>query len=117
MILAGAAAVVFSIIYGPTRAVAALLCGIAAVLAGTIEVSWREHFSGYRSHALLLSILPVVAMHTAVVLIVSAFTTFPHLANAALVAVDVALVLVLFRHLRARYTEASVRLAARGTSQ
>jgi hypothetical protein len=108
---------VFSIIYGPTRAVAALLCGIAAVLAGTIEVTWREHFSGFRSHALLLSILPVVAMHTAVVLIVGAFTTFPHLANAVLVALDVALVLVLFRYLRTRYAEASARPAGRAVRQ
>ncbi len=111
VILAGAAAVVFGVIDGPSRAAPALLIGIGAVAVGTGEVSWREHFSGYRSHALLLALIPVVALHTAIVLGVNAFATFPRAANVALVAVDLVLVFALFRYLRARYVEARTRTA------
>jgi hypothetical protein len=105
-IVAGGCAVVFALVAGPLGAAPALLGGIAAVLAGTAEVSWREHISGYRSHAVLLALLPVAAFHTAVVVGVGALTPFPRVANAALLAIDVGLWFFLFRYLRARYVEA-----------
>ena len=37
-----------------------LFAGIAAVLIGTVEVTLREHLSGYRSHTLILALLPVI---------------------------------------------------------
>jgi hypothetical protein len=37
-----------------------LLCGMALGSLAGLETALREHFSGYRSHALLLSALPAV---------------------------------------------------------
>ena len=50
-----------------------VLLGIGTLLAtaGVIELTAREHFSGYRSHVLLLAFLPVVAGHTVVALWIS----------------------------------------------
>jgi hypothetical protein len=90
-----------------------VLVGIGAVVVGTIEVTWREHRAGYRSHTLLLSFLPVVVLHSAVLLTVGAFTAPPRLLNVALLAADVAVFLVLFRVLRSRFLDARARAAAR----
>lgn len=90
-----------------------LLAGVAAVALGTIEVTLREHRAGFRSHTLLLSVLPVVAMHSSIVLIVSAFTAAPAVLSAGLLLLDVAVFGVLFKLLRASYLNARVRAAAR----
>jgi hypothetical protein len=37
-----------------------LLCGMALASLAGLETALREHFSGYRSHALLLAALPAV---------------------------------------------------------
>ena len=79
------------------------------MLIGTLEVTLREHFSGYRSHALLLAVLPVIVLHTAIVLSLSSFLSFPRSANLALLALDLAVAFVLYRFLRARYLEARRR--------
>lgn len=84
----------------------ALAAGLAAVLIGTIEVTLREHRSGYRSHALLLAALPVIVFHSAVVLILAAFTSVPRLLNVGLLVVDVALFAFLFKLWRARFLDA-----------
>jgi hypothetical protein len=39
---------------------AMLLCGMALASLAGLETALREHFSGYRSHALLLAALPAV---------------------------------------------------------
>jgi hypothetical protein len=83
-----------------------LLTGIAAVLIGTVEVTLREHLSGYRSHALILALMPVVVFHIAVVLIVGALTSVPRLLNVGLLALDAALFGFLFKLLRARFLDA-----------
>jgi hypothetical protein len=116
LIVAGGVAVVFAMFNGPASSVPALFAGLAAVLIGTVEVTAREHFSGYRSHALLLAVLPVVVLHTVLVVILSSFVSFPPVGNLALVALDLAVAYVLFRYLRARYVEARRRalLARRG---
>ncbi len=41
---------------------AALLVGIAVCTLGVLEVTAREHFSGYRSHATLLAAVPAAAI-------------------------------------------------------
>lgn len=43
------------------------LIGVGLLLAtvGVIELCVREHFSGFKSHTLLLAFIPVVALHTA----------------------------------------------------
>jgi hypothetical protein len=106
LIVAGVVAVAFALANGPTHSVPALLAGIGAVAIGTLEVTLREHFAGYRSHALLLALVAVAVMHAAVVLVVSSFAAFPRAANVALLAIDAAVAFVLFRFLRARYVEA-----------
>ncbi len=89
-----------------------MLAGVLAVALGTIEVTLREHRSGFRSHTLLLSLLPIVVLHITTVLVVSAFTTVSSLLNAALLAVDAALFLALFKLLRVRFLDARTRAAA-----
>jgi hypothetical protein len=86
---------------GPT-----LLAGVGAVLIGTVEVALREHRGGYRSHTLILSLLPVIVFHTAVVLIVAAFVAPPRALTVGLLPVDVALFAILFKLLRARFADA-----------
>ncbi len=55
------------------RRAAWLLAIGALVLAVVIaELSLREHFGGFRSHTLLLALLPVVALHATIVLAVTA---------------------------------------------
>jgi hypothetical protein len=91
----------------------ALFAGLGAVALGTFEVTLREHRAGYRSHTLLLSLLPVLVFDTAVVLLVSAFTTVPRIFNVGLLAVDVALFAFLFKLWRARFLDARSRVISR----
>ena len=44
---------------GPT-----LIAGLVAVALGTVEVTLREHRSGYRSHTLILALLPTIVFHS-----------------------------------------------------
>lgn len=90
-----------------------LLVGIAVASLGALEVAWREHRSGYRSHTMLLAFLPVVVFHSAVVLLVIAFTRLPPMLNLGLLALDAALFLTLFKLLRARFQQARARVLAR----
>jgi hypothetical protein len=48
----------------------ALVIGIVVCLLGVMEVTAREHFSGYRSHASLLAAVPAVALGIGVVAII-----------------------------------------------
>lgn len=85
---------------------ATLIAGIATVAIGTIEVTLREHRSGYRSHTTMLALLPILAFDSLVVLLVSAFTTAPRLMSLGLIALDLVLFVFLFRVLRARFLDA-----------
>jgi hypothetical protein len=85
---------------------ALLIASIACVMIGTIEVTLREHLSGFRSHAILLSVLPPLAMHSAVVLTTQAETTVPRWLNVALLPLDGALFWFLYRLLRSRFQDA-----------
>jgi hypothetical protein len=90
-----------------------LLAGILVVALGTLEVTWREHDSGFRSHALLLALFPVLILHSAVVLGVSLLTPAPQLLTVGMVIVDIALYLFLYRLLRVRFETARARRVAR----
>jgi hypothetical protein len=46
----------------------ALVVGLIVCTLGVVEVTAREHFSGYRSHAALLAAIPSVALEAGVVL-------------------------------------------------
>jgi len=64
-IFAGAVGVVVGLIEGGG---APLIVGVIVCALGVIEVTAREHFSGYRSHALLLAGVPAVGVEMAIVL-------------------------------------------------
>lgn len=116
LILAGAVAFVLAVSrlrHGPSSAGPLLLVGIAAVALGTIEVTWREHSNGFRSHTLLLALLPTIVLHSAVVLGYSFVAKPSQLLNVGMFAVDIAVFVLLFRLLRARFLDARARAAAR----
>lgn len=109
LILAGGIGAAIAVLRGVPHNAALLLAGIGAVGVGTIEVSFREHRSGFRSHAMLLALLPVIALHTAVVLIVGAFTVPPRALTVGFLAVDATLYTFLVRLLRVSFSEARAR--------
>jgi hypothetical protein len=86
---------------GPT-----LIASLIAVALGTIEVTLREHLSGYRSHTLILALLPTVAFHSIVILGLAALTRVPRWVNVPLLLLDGALVTFLFKLLRLRFLDA-----------
>ncbi|HXA55483.1 MAG TPA: hypothetical protein VNV37_11485 [Solirubrobacteraceae bacterium] len=83
-----------------------LLAGLAAVALGTIEVTLREHRSGYRSHTVMLAALAVLLFDTVLVLALTAITSLPRAFTVVLVALDMALFAVCFKVLRARFLDA-----------
>jgi hypothetical protein len=117
LILAGGVAFVLAVSrlrHGPSSGGPLLLAGIAAVALGTIEVTWREHSSGFRSHTLLLALLPVIVLHSVVVLGYTFLAKPSQLLNIGMFAVDIAVFVLLFRLLRARFLDARARAASRG---
>jgi hypothetical protein len=117
LIFAGAIAFVLAIFrfrHGASAGGPLLLVGILAVALGTIEVAWREHRSGFRSHTLLLALLPVVVLHSLVVLGFTFVSKPSQWINVGMFAVDIAVFVFLFRLLRARFLDARARAAARG---
>ena len=116
LILAGAVAFVLAVSrlrHGPSSGGPLLLVGILAVAIGTLEVTWREHSSGYRSHTLLLALLPVIVLHSVVVLGVTFLTKPSQFLNVGMFAVDIAVFVLLFRMLRARFLDARARAVSR----
>jgi hypothetical protein len=116
LILAGAVAFVLAVSrlrHGPSSGGPLLLAGILAVALGTIEVTWREHSGGFRSHTLLLSVLPVVVLHSVVVLGYTFIAKPSQLLNVGMFAVDIAVFVLLFRLLRTRFLDARARAASR----
>jgi hypothetical protein len=103
LILIGAIGAVVGLSRGEAYGAAPLTAGLAAVLIGTLEVTLREHLSGYRSHALIISALPVIALDAALTLVLSPLATG---ARVAILAVDVALFAFLYKLLRARFHDA-----------
>jgi hypothetical protein len=85
---------------------ALLVVGLVAVGLGVIEVTVREHWSGYRSHAILLALALALVFHSVVVLGASAVAHPSQILNFVLLPIDLALFVVAFRVLRARFLEA-----------
>ncbi len=83
-----------------------LLAGLGAVGIGTIEVTLREHRSGYRSHTVMLAGLLVLVFDSILVLALTAITTLPRIFSVVLIALDFALFAFLFKLLRARFLDA-----------
>jgi hypothetical protein len=107
LILIGAIGTIVAWRRGIEHNSALLLVGIGAVAIGTIEVSVREHLSGYRSHTIILALLPPIVMHSGVVLLVLAVAPpVPRWLIVALLPVDGALFAFLFKVLRARFLDA-----------
>jgi hypothetical protein len=106
LILVGAIGAIVAWSRGPQSNGSLLGVGVAAVLIGTVEFTLREHLSGYRSHTVILALLPVIAFHSVVVLIVLAVGTVPRWLNLALLPIDGALFAFLFKLLRARFQDA-----------
>jgi hypothetical protein len=83
-----------------------LAVGVAAVVIGTVEFTLREHLSGYRSHTIMLALLPAIVFHSAVILLVTALTQVPRWLNVVLLPLDGAIFVILFKLLRARFLDA-----------
>jgi hypothetical protein len=106
LILVGAIGAIVGVSRGPEANRSTIIAGVLAVVLGTVEVSLREHLSGYRSHTLMLALLPAIALHTAVILTVAALTRVPRLLNLGLLILDGAIVWFLFKLLRTRFLDA-----------
>ena len=106
LILVGLIGAVIGYLRGPERNAALLGAGIGAVVIGTVEVALREHLSGFKPHTGLLSVIPAIVFHSAVVGVWLAVGQPPKWLNYALLAVDLALVTVCFKLLRSRYADA-----------
>jgi len=78
----------------------ASLLGIGVIVLSAVvaELCLREHFSGFRSHSLLLGLLPVTALHMLIVLAVTTAYSGP-----IVLVVDLALAGGLAWWLRGRY--------------
>ena len=85
----------------------ALIVGLIVCALGVIEITAREHFSGYRSHASLLAAIPSVAIEVGIVL------AFKPSQRALLVLVVVPIFAALFWWLRKRFLIARQARVAR----
>ncbi len=107
LILVGAIGTVIAWLRGVESNGPLLGAGIGAVVIGTVEVTLREHLSGFRSHTWMLAALPAIVFHSAVVLAVLALDNrAPSWLNVALLPIDVGILVVCFKLLRARYVDA-----------
>jgi hypothetical protein len=85
-----------------------LYVGLIVLAMGVIEITAREHFSGYRSHTTLLAAIPTVALEAVLVLTVGAGGN-----HSLLLAVVVPVFALLFYLLRRRFQTARQTRVAR----
>ena len=104
-ILVGGIALVIGFLNGGGPAV---IVGLIVCTLAVVEVTAREHFSGYRSHTLLLAAVPAVALLAAVVAIFGAPKQ-----RIELLIVVVPVFAVLFWQLRKRFQAARQARVAR----
>lgn len=76
----------------------ALAVGLVICTLGVVEFSAREHFTGYRSHTLLLAALPAIAVGIALIALVGG-----SLGRSVLLAVVIPVFAVAFWFLRKRF--------------
>lgn len=102
MMFAGLVGLVIAFARGPQAD--STLIGVSLAVTGlaTFELSAREHFSGYRSHTLLLALLVTVGVHAAVSLGIGGDVGRSPL----LIGLDIALFTALVFTLGARYKHA-----------
>ncbi len=91
-------------VIGFAGAAAPLLAGVGVLVVVVSELCLREHFAGFRSHSTLLALLPVTAVHLAVVLLISEDWRGP-----AALAVDLAIAVGLAWWLQGRFRHAQSR--------
>jgi Flp pilus assembly protein TadB len=103
-ILAGLAGVIVGFARGPSQSPLPLFVGLAVAGLAVIELSWREHSSGFRSHTVLLAFAPVVVF-TAIMYAALG----PVWSGAVALAGGVPLFSFLFWHLRRIWHEAQLR--------
>jgi hypothetical protein len=84
---------------------ALFLAGVGVLVVVVAELCLREHFAGFRSHSILLGLLPVTVVHLGVVYLAGATWRGP-----LALALDLAVACVLAWWLQRRYVAA--RLAA-----
>ena len=107
LILVGAIGTIVGFNRGERGGGPVLFAGIGAVALGTIEVTLREHMSGYRSHTILLAMLPTIVFFSAFSLIAAEFVTpVPTWLRILPIALAVPLFAALFKLLRARFLDA-----------
>jgi hypothetical protein len=110
LIFVGAIAAVIGLVklkHGLASGGATLIAGVVAVLLGTVEFSFREHRSGYRSHTVLLALLPTVVLYTGALLVIAAFDSpVPVALKIAPLALALPLFALLFKLLRGRFQDA-----------
>ena len=87
----------------------ALIVGLIVCALGVIEITAREHFSGYRSHTALLAAIPAVALEAGLVL-----TVGEPKQHGLLLLIVVPVFAVLFWALRRRFLVARQARVARG---
>jgi hypothetical protein len=87
-----------------------LLAGVGVLVVVVTELCLREHFSGFRSHSILLGMLPVTTIHLAVVVLADATWRGP-----VALAVDLAIAgaLAWWLHQRFRVAQSRARLPVR----
>lgn len=104
-ILAGGVGAIIGLISG---AAPALIVGIVVCALGVLEFSVREHFSGYRSHTVMLAGIPAVAVGIVLIALDSASLT-----REILVPVVLVVFWLLFALLRRRFRSARQARVAR----
>ncbi|TMM18193.1 MAG: hypothetical protein E6F96_06930 [Actinobacteria bacterium] len=103
LILVGAIGAVVGLSRGISHGGPPLIAGLVAVAIGTVEVTLREHLSGYRSHTIILALIPVLVLDSSLVLLVAPFGTGLKL---AMLVLDVVVFALLYKLLRARFLDA-----------
>jgi len=90
-----------------------LVAGLALCAVGGLELAFREHFGGYRSHTLLLAGVPTVAVHAALAVSIGG----PPVADVLTLVVDVAVFALLFTAFRAAYRSRRAEAQAEARSE
>jgi hypothetical protein len=98
-----------AVVIGATRGesgIPVLAAGIGAIVIGTLDFSIREHLSGYRPHTTMLAAVPTALLHGVLAVALLAAGLPEPVPVVAPLVIDVAVFAVLFKLLRARYSEA-----------
>lgn len=94
---------------GFTGAPVLLLAGVGVLVVVVAELCLREHFAGFRSHSILLALLPVTIVHLALVVLADLTWRGP---LALAVDLAVAAALAWWLHQRFRVAQGRARLGA-----